>query len=53
MQYLGAAVVLDLIQDTHQTYYVMAVGRTEIADIKTRENIAGLLAERGFPVVGP
>ena len=51
MQHFRSAVVFDLIQNTHQTYYVMTIGRAKITDVKTSEDIAGLLAERGFPVV--
>ena len=51
MQHFGAAVVLDLTQDTYQTHYVMTVGRTEITDVETREDIAGLLTENSLQTV--
>ena len=51
MQHFGTAVVLDFTQDTHQTLYVMSVGRTEVTNVQTREDIIRLFGERSFPVV--
>ena len=51
MQHFRPAVVLDLAKNTHQTLYVVTVCRTEITDVKTREDITRLLAQYRFETI--
>ena len=51
MQHLGTAVVLDLVQYTDQSHYVMTVGRTEIADVQAGKDITALFGENSFQTV--
>ena len=51
MQHFRSAVVLDLTQDAHQTYDVMSVGRTEIADVQAREDITFCLLSAAFQLL--
>ena len=51
MQHFRSAVVLDLAHYTNQSHYVVSVGRTEIADVETREDITALFGEYRFEAV--
>ena len=53
MQHFRPAVVFYLAQYAYQSFYVMAVGGSEIADVHTGEDIAFLLAEHGLQTVVP